>query len=77
MPKGFRKRQREHLKSLRLPDELTELPRQEWPDVPDVDNRSNVWISERYMVQVFFEKNDIIRISVVVPDRETGPCPIR
>ncbi|MDT8895438.1 hypothetical protein RSO41_12305 [Halomonas sp. I1] len=52
------------------PMDLTEAPRYMWPSDAWQENRLNVWISRDYLVQVFAEHEDIIRLSIndVVPE---------
>jgi len=45
-----------------LPDELTVLPRSEWPPTPRPPMQ--VWMSKKYIVQMYNESNGIIRLSV-------------
>ncbi len=46
------------------PTLLTLVPRNQWPEEGRVDSMIEVWISSRYLAQVFSEGNDVFRISV-------------
>ena len=59
----LKKRQKENLKQLNLNDKLTELLKEDWPDGKD-NNRIKVYISKKYMVQIFKENNNLIRLSI-------------
>lgn len=65
--RSLQKMQKEHLRQLNLPDQLTKMPSCQWPGRKDeniVENRIDVFISKKYMVQVFQEKDGIIRLSI-------------
>ena len=50
-----------------MPDKLTPVNPDDWPEVKGVTSsreRLNVWISKEFLVQVFAEPADIIRLSV-------------
>jgi len=44
------------------PKKLTSIPKIMWPK-DNNDLRFSVWISQKYLVQGFFEKNGVIRLS--------------
>lgn len=47
------------------PKKLTLVDPAFWPaDAGYQDNRKEVWVSNKYLVQVFIEDNDIIRVSI-------------
>lgn len=58
-----RKRQKEHLKEMKLPTVLTRLPKEEWKG-KEIPGRIEIWISRDFMVQIFEEKDNIKRLSV-------------
>jgi hypothetical protein len=62
--KAIKKIQGEHLKTLGLTDELRPWPREKWPPQMGESNRMNVFVSKRFMVQVFDEGNGMVRLSI-------------
>lgn len=48
----------------KLPKELEPLPEHEWPQSQTSRERLAVWRSRDYLVQVFAEDEDIIRLSI-------------
>lgn len=46
------------------PDKLTQVPKEEWPEQSQDPRRLSVWVSRHFLVQVFQEKPDLLRISV-------------
>lgn len=48
-----------------LPDKLTEVPRERWPeDGNPHSKRIRVWVSKHFLVQLFAEANDVLRLSI-------------
>lgn len=63
------RRQRRMLKSenAKWPTTLMEVPRDTWPWAPHTEEhqkRQSVWRSRYYLVQVFAERDNIIRLSI-------------
>lgn len=61
--RSLQKSQKEHLKQMNLPEKLTQVPKDKWPSSVET-NRIDVFISKKYMVQVFEEENGIKRLSI-------------
>lgn len=61
--RSFIKRQKEYLIKLNLPKELIRMDRDKWPESKD-ESRIDVFISQKYMVQIFKENKNIFRLSI-------------
>ena len=46
------------------PARLMPVPKEQWPEAGKLDSMIEVWLSNRYLVQVFNEGGDILRVSV-------------
>lgn len=46
------------------PVRLMPVPREQWPEAGRLDTMVEVWLSQKYLVQVFDEGGDILRVSV-------------
>lgn len=62
MRKALRKDNKKYSK------ELVNIPRDQWPFTKPESNRTEVWRSRDYLVQVFAEGNQICRLSICKSD---------
>jgi len=46
------------------PELLTQIEPSEWPSSMKDKNRMEVWRNRKFLVQVFFERSDVLRVSV-------------
>ena len=50
--------------AMKYPSRLQVVPRYMWPDTPSTSWRLNVWLSQDYLVQGFYELGDIVRLTI-------------
>jgi len=65
-------RRRHNAEMRRLPAVLTKVPESEWPEGHADIKRFAVWRSRNYLVQLFEEPDDMIRMSVCRVTIKTG-----
>lgn len=63
-PAGRKERREFQRRMMKRPPELTEAPPDRWPSGYQKNDRFAVYESDKYLVQLFNEKNGVVRISV-------------